>query len=922
MTPAAAVARATAAGVPARGAVPWRQDALAVPLLVLVSLARLSSSASSTERKIPSPPPPLSLPTAGVPLAALERACGLRAGGFEAGPDRHWVWSAGGAAALDDEFSAGLGGSRRSLQSRGAGAAEARTALAGASAATLGGRRFWRSSRGLRVQSIKARASAALKSPVVFEIPLGAAVGQAARCELVDDILRIPVFEPAKAGVAEASAAAAVPTGAPRRVGWVTLSAEQKGGPRFFEEVPSSQVEGFAAAAGLRLCSAAAADTQTASGEAAKPLDFAVAGGSSGVLSENSDPAGRAFPERSRAAAARGCAEAAAAAGNEPPLCSAEGPGGSAAATDLRGSVLALDAGMFRELAAAAASVPRDALWVVVTFTPWSLPSRRALEAWRLLARSGAAVSSRLRFAAVNCHAEAELCDGELGLLGHPLVTVLHSGEGGSPGEAARLWQRELGENASGRSTWLPANWTSAAAFLAAIAADGAVADGNVGGDGSAESALTARVRRWLEALPEDLRPRFGDRDLHASAAAAALAARPATASHPPPSPTSLSDSCARRAAAAAARATAAAPAGGASGAPSVGAARGPGLGSSEGSDASRERVAALAAFAASLEVRAITGDRAEGEALGLRQLSALETWLRAALPRLSLRSAQAPPPRLEEEAEEKPLRAALEQLQAFASQALDDALALGGDSAVCLSAWERALAPVRAEAARLLHAHGFSGDAGRPSAASAWTLLHGLACASNATVVSAAATGPDLLEALWAVLSAELPFAQVLGGTSLPGERGGDQVLVAALEKGKFGVAEAAAEAEVAGAADVSMVLWRLHAAVTALQALTCAGRGASLDLRWPSAASCPACWSRCFRQRRFCWEPWEEQRAVFAAAANAEAAALAAAAGGADAVLGPKIAYTDGAGGTVSDALPNEEAVQKFLSLRCARR
>merc|ERR1712216_399468 len=120
----------------------------------------------------------------------------------------------------------------------------------------------------------------------------------------------------------------------------------------------------------------------------------------------------------------------------------------------------------------------------------------------------------------------------------------------------------------------------------------------------------------------------------------------------------------------------------------------------------------------------------------------------------------------------------------------------------------------------------------------------------------------------------------------------------------------------------NVALVLWRLHTMATAREALLCAGRKAPLDLRWPTSAACPGCWRRCFRKNRFCSEPWEEQRVVFAAAAKAEAAALAEADIGANLDItsaAPAGPFADGRGGVVADALPNEDAVAAFLASRC---
>jgi len=199
---------------------------------------------------------------------------------------------------------------------------------------------------------------------------------------------------------------------------------------------------------------------------------------------------------------------------------------------------------------------------------------------------------------------------------------------------------------------------------------------------------------------------------------------------------------------------------------------------------------------------------------------------------------------------------------------------------------------------------------------------VHFLACAANATSRSSRAEGLDILQALWAILVAGGPFARHLdGGTPSPGETGTSELIEEAISQGRHGII-----ASGSGAPNIALVFWRLHSMATAREAQLCAGRRAPLDLRWPSSAVCPGCWRRCFRKNRFCWEPWEEQRLVFAAAAQVEAAALAEVAGhdaeGDDLLDASAVAvspYADGNGEAVPDALPNEDAVAAFLASRC---
>ena len=61
-------------------------------------------------------------------------------------------------------------------------------------------------------------------------------------------------------------------------------------------------------------------------------------------------------------------------------------------------------------------------------------------------------------------------------------------------------------------------------------------------------------------------------------------------------------------------------------------------------------------------------------------------------------------------------------------------------------------------------------------------------------------------------------------------------------------------------------LAIWRVHGAASARIALECSP-GSVPDLRWPTGALCPECWSRCFRRGRFCWSPWENERQLAAA-------------------------------------------------------
>ena len=167
-------------------------------------------------------------------------------------------------------------------------------------------------------------------------------VAQAGRCEYIDGILRLQVHQPA---AAEAEAEA------PPSLGWVTLSAEQKGGPRFFEEVAAAEVEALSESAGSRRCGGAAAGDASgesaaddASGDAAGGAAGDASGGASGGASGELDAeALRSLAEASEAEAKRACA-----AEDPGPLCQAPPPAGGGGA-----GVLNLDGAAWARLAEA-----------------------------------------------------------------------------------------------------------------------------------------------------------------------------------------------------------------------------------------------------------------------------------------------------------------------------------------------------------------------------------------------------------------------------------------------------------------------------------------------------------------------------------------------------------------------------------------
>eukprot|EP00913_Durusdinium_trenchii_P031759 g29744.t1 len=99
--------------------------------------------------------------------------------------------------------------------------------------------RFWKALGHLRVKSLKAREAPEVDSQLIFEFPKGSVVGQSQRsCVLVAGLWRLPIYQPRNlTSLVHES-----------REGWVTLSAEMTGGPRFFSQVADGEVEALSAA--------------------------------------------------------------------------------------------------------------------------------------------------------------------------------------------------------------------------------------------------------------------------------------------------------------------------------------------------------------------------------------------------------------------------------------------------------------------------------------------------------------------------------------------------------------------------------------------------------------------------------------------------------------------------------------------------
>ncbi|CAE8654167.1 unnamed protein product, partial [Polarella glacialis] len=106
----------------------------------------------------------------------------------------------------------------------------------------------------------------------------------------------------------------------------------------------------------------------------------------------------------------------------------------------------------------------RQELWLVVTFTPWCVRCEGVLNSLAKL-HSDSSIGRRTRLAALNCHAHQKLCD-DLGLLGHPLVTMRYGGSNEAVTAALSSWRTSQSD-----SQWLPANWTFASATRGPFAA-------------------------------------------------------------------------------------------------------------------------------------------------------------------------------------------------------------------------------------------------------------------------------------------------------------------------------------------------------------------------------------------------------------------------------------------------------------------
>jgi len=268
--------------------------------------------------------------------------------------------------------------------------------------------------------------------------------------------------------------------------------------------------------------------------------------------------------------------------------------------------------------------------------------------------------------------------------------------------------------------------------------------------------------------------------------------------------------------------------------------------------------------------LRALADSLDGGSFAGIRQLSALETWLEAVESRLPASVGLGVP---------------LAELRSFAVAERRRALVAGGDHALCPREWAAGADRTRSA---ILGAAGGDQGACQDAGCRAWALLYGLAAAdveadaaraeaAVAEVSAPPAYRPRVVEALWSLLSSvDGSLATAMGGA------GAVTFLVQAISEGQYGIEGAR------GGAGALLALWRLRGALLAREALECLGRGSEMpDLRWPPSSACPRCWRKCFRQKRFCWGPWEDQRS----AAGVEVPS-----------------------GFV-DALPNEDAVEEFL-------
>eukprot|EP00434_Breviolum_minutum_P038805 symbB.v1.2.034434.t1/scaffold4444.1/size39528/1 len=85
--------------------------------------------------------------------------------------------------------------------------------------------RFWQASQTLRLRRLKARVAPEVASSISFEFPKGLVVGQTSEaCVLANGLWRLPIYRPRNSsGTADK--------------GWVTLSAELSGGPRFLRPI-------------------------------------------------------------------------------------------------------------------------------------------------------------------------------------------------------------------------------------------------------------------------------------------------------------------------------------------------------------------------------------------------------------------------------------------------------------------------------------------------------------------------------------------------------------------------------------------------------------------------------------------------------------------------------------------------------------
>lgn len=222
--------------------------------------------------------------------------------------------------------------------------------------------RFWQASQTLRLRRLKARVAPEVASSISFEFPKGLVVGQTAEaCVLANGLWRLPIYRPRNSsGTADK--------------GWVTLSAELSGGPRFLRPLDWKTLDSVVPSTG------------TPCGESALQVHL------------------EDFWQQSAATVAK----------NDAATLGLE-------TLQVPEGILHLNEDMFASLQV---EPKKQDLWLVVSYTPWCKRCASYMENIVSSSKGKWQAHSRTHLASLNCFAHQKLCDS-LGLMGHPMLGAL-----------------------------------------------------------------------------------------------------------------------------------------------------------------------------------------------------------------------------------------------------------------------------------------------------------------------------------------------------------------------------------------------------------------------------------------------------------------------------------------------------------------